>query len=81
MIRIRGRKGFSEEYLLFILLVLSDETAVKIEVESALVQHFAAPLLLVVLEDAFIDLNVARLPSSEQRRAILVKKAFLAGRF
>ena len=59
-------------HLLLLVLVLSDETAVKIEVERPLVLHLAF-LLLEVLEDALVDLHVARLPSAEQRRTVLVE--------
>ena len=59
-------------HLLLFIRVLCDEAAVKIEVESSLILHLAL-LLLVVLEDALVDLHVARLPSAEQRRAVLVE--------
>ena len=63
--------------LLLVLGVKCDKTAVKVEIERALVLHLPTGLL-VILEDALVDFHVARLPGSEERRTIFVEESFFS---
>ena len=56
----------------YLQAVLLHVALVEVEVERALVLHLPAHVL-EVLEDTVLQLDVARLPAREQRRAVLLK--------